>query len=44
MEDIEKGKHRIIGLTLLEQGLITLPQIDGILESMGKSLPLFKEQ
>jgi hypothetical protein len=44
MEDIEKGKHRLIGLILLEQGLITLPQIDGVLESMGKSLPLLKEQ
>jgi len=31
MEDIGKGKHRLIGLILLEQGLITLPQIDNVL-------------
>ncbi len=44
MEDIEKGKHRLIGRILLEQGLITLPQIDDVLKSMGKNLPLLKEE
>ncbi len=43
MEDIEKGKHRVIGRILLEQGLITLLQIDSVLETMGKGLPLLKE-
>jgi hypothetical protein len=42
-EDIEKGTHRLIGRILLEQGLITLPQIDEVLRSMGKNLPLLKE-
>ena len=44
MEDIEKGKHRLIGRILLEQGLITLSQIDDVLRSMGKNLPLLKEE
>ncbi len=44
MEDIEKGRHRLIGRILLEQGLITLSQINEVLESIGKSLPLLKEQ
>ena len=44
MEDIEKGQHRLIGRILLEQGLITLSQIDDLLDSLGKNLPLFKEQ
>ncbi len=44
MEDIEKGKHRLIGLILLEQGLITLSQIEGVLASIGKNLPLLKEE
>jgi hypothetical protein len=43
MEDLEKGRHRVIGRILLEQGLMTLSQIDSILESIGKSLPLLKE-
>lgn len=42
-EDIEIGKHRLIGRILLEQGLISLSQIDEILDSMGKGLPLLKE-
>lgn len=42
-EDVEKGKHRLIGRILLEQGLITLQPIDDVLESMGKGLPLLKE-
>ncbi len=36
-EDIEEGKHRLIGRILLEQGLITIPQIDEVLESLGKA-------
>ena len=43
-EDVEKGKHRLIGRILLEQGLITLSQIDEVLKSMGKNLPLLKEE
>jgi hypothetical protein len=44
MEDIGKGSHRLIGLILLEQGLITLSQIEEVLQSLGKGLPLLKEQ
>jgi hypothetical protein len=42
-EDIDKGEHRLIGRILLEQGLLTLSQIDEVLHSMGKNLPLLKE-
>jgi hypothetical protein len=42
-EDIDKGEHRLIGRILLEQGLLALPQIDEVLDSMGKNLPLLKE-
>jgi hypothetical protein len=44
IEDIEKGKHRLIGRILLEQGLLTLSQIDDVLKSLGKNLPLLKEE
>jgi hypothetical protein len=44
MEDIEKGKHRLVGRILLEEGFITLSQIDDVLKSMGKNLPLLKEE
>ncbi len=44
MEDIEKGKHRLIGRILLEQGLLTFSQIGEVLASMGKNLPLLKEE
>jgi hypothetical protein len=44
MEDLEKGKHRLIARILLEQGLITLSRIDEVLRSMGKNLPLLKEE
>ena len=44
MEDVEKGKHRLIGLILLEQGLLSLGQIDEVLKAMGKNLPLLKEE
>jgi hypothetical protein len=43
-EDLEKGKHRLIGRILLEQGLITLSQIDEVLLATGKNLPLLKEE
>lgn len=36
MEDIEDGKHRLIGRILLEQELITIPQIDEVLGYLGK--------
>jgi hypothetical protein len=42
-EDIASGQHRLIGRILLEQGKLTLPQIDEVLEMLGKRLPLLKE-
>ena len=44
LEDVEKGKHRLVGLILLEQRLITLSQIERVLASIGKNLPLLKEE
>ncbi len=43
IEDMQKGKHRLIGRIFLEQGLMTISQIDEVLASIGKHLPLFKE-
>ena len=43
LEDIECGKHRLIGRILLEQGILNLAQIDEVLETLGKRLPLLKE-
>jgi hypothetical protein len=43
MDDIETGRHRLIGRILLEQGKLSLPQIDEVLEILGKRLPLLKE-
>jgi hypothetical protein len=43
IEDLERGKHRVIGRILLEQGLMTLDQINSVLKSIGKGLPLLKE-
>lgn len=43
MDDVEKGKHRLIGRILLEQGIMTLEQIDAVLDKLGKGMPLFKE-
>jgi hypothetical protein len=37
MEDVEKGKHRPIGVVLLEQGFITTSQLIDVLEAMGKN-------
>lgn len=36
LEDLEKGKHRLLGRILVDQGLITIQQIDEVLEAMGK--------
>ncbi|HLZ19162.1 MAG TPA: hypothetical protein VKO67_06100 [Smithellaceae bacterium] len=44
MEDVAKGKHRLIGLILLEQGVLSLGQIDEVLRAMGKNLPILKEE
>lgn len=43
MEDYNKGKHRLVGRILMEQGVITLDQINQVLEILGKGLPLLKE-
>ena len=34
MEEIEKGKHRLIGVILFELGHITMAQIDEVLDSL----------
>ena len=34
IEEIEKGKHRLIGTILFEQGHMTIPQIDEVFEPM----------
>ncbi len=33
-EDIEKGEHRLIGTILFDMGVISLHQIDEVLEAM----------
>ena len=43
-EDMEKGKHRLIGRILLERRIITTEQIDEVLDELGKGLPLLKEE
>ena len=43
VEDMEKGEHRIIGRILLEKGIIDATQVEEVLESLGKSIPLLKE-
>ncbi len=43
MEDISTGKHRLVGRILLEQGLMSFEQIEDVLESIGKGIPLLKE-
>lgn len=42
-EDIESGRHRLIGRILLEQGKLSLSQVDEVLDILGKRLPLLKE-
>ena len=44
LDDIEKGKHRLLGRILLEQGHLNLEQIQSILEELGKGIPLFREE
>jgi hypothetical protein len=44
LEDIEKGGHRLMGRILLEKGQITLSQINEVLTSLGKNLPLLREE
>ena len=34
MEEIEKGKHRLIGAILYEQGHISMAQIDEVVEDL----------
>ena len=34
MEEIEKGKHRLIGAILYEQGFISMAQIDEVVEDL----------
>ncbi|MEA1933001.1 MAG: hypothetical protein U9N60_00985 [Thermodesulfobacteriota bacterium] len=43
MDDVEKGRHRLIGRIILEQGIMTLDQIDAVLDVLGKGLPLLHE-
>ncbi len=43
LEDVENGKHRLIGRILLEQRVMLLDQIDKVLDILGKGLPLLKE-
>jgi hypothetical protein len=33
-EELEKGEHRLIGRILFEMGVIKLPQIDEVLETL----------
>jgi hypothetical protein len=35
-EEMEEGKHRLLGTILFEHGLITILQIDDVLKRMGK--------
>ncbi len=43
LEDVENGKHRLIGRILLEQKAMPLEQIDKVLDILGKGLPLLKK-
>ena len=37
-ENVEQGKHRLIGQILLDQGLLTESQIDEVLETMSNTI------
>jgi hypothetical protein len=37
-ENVDEGKHRLLGQILLEQGLITESQIDIILDTMARAM------
>ncbi|MFC1839523.1 hypothetical protein ACFL1N_08080 [Thermodesulfobacteriota bacterium] len=39
-EDLSSGKHQRIGMILLEQGHITLPQVNEVLQIMGSNIDL----
>ena len=36
-ENLEKGEHRLIGAILLDQGLMTMQQIDEVIGRFGKN-------
>ncbi len=44
LEDLDKGKHRLIGRILLEQGRLNLSQVEEVLKTLGKNLPILKEE
>jgi hypothetical protein len=35
-EDVERREHRVLGTILFDMGVLSLPQIDEVLHSMGK--------
>ncbi len=44
LDDIEKGKHRLLGRILIEEGHLTLDQVEEILGMLGKGMPLLREE
>jgi hypothetical protein len=44
LDDVEKGRHRLLGRILLEQGHLDLDQIEAILKELGKGIPLLREE
>jgi hypothetical protein len=44
LDDVEKGRHRLLGRILLEQGHLDLDQIETILKELGKGIPLLREE
>lgn len=44
MEDVKSGKHRLVGRILLENGAMSLEQINIVLDAIGKGIPLLKEE
>ncbi len=42
-DDVSRGEHRLLGRILFEQNLITMEQINEVLDTLGKGLPLLKE-
>jgi hypothetical protein len=44
LDDVEKGRHRLLGRILLEQGHLDLDQIEVILKELGKGIPLLREE
>lgn len=43
LDDVELGEHRLVGRILVEQGIMTMEQVDEVLDSLGKGLPLLKK-